>query len=1002
MAKRRALCLFGVSLLLAAQSFAFPPALAAPEELKWSPVNIPADGKTGHWQLADGSDVELLTMASDGALYAHARPSSTNYTLFKSTDGGYRWSYTGQVTDNIVALAVMPGDAGSVYYATTSTIHRSSDGGKSFNMIAVGPGGAGSGNVAITSLVVGMLGDRRIIVVGTEDRDTGQYGGVYIADESRLFGGWVNTGIGGYDALAVGFSPGYARDRLLVAVAANETDTLVATRHGDMEWGALSGNVTINGTASRKARIVFPPDFDSSSGKPVLFLGLDTGSGGGDIYRLELRRAPERSRVTDLNAASADGQAGIDIAGLAVSGNMSGYHLLAGAATSNKVYISDDDGKTWSTSLKDPSGQSKTYLLAAPDFPQSDKAYAATSGAGRAFSYTVDGGATWNQLGLIDTRLSEIVGLGVSPDYGRDRPLFMLTWGGEHSVWRSLDGGETWERVFSGGLAGAAVLSGLEVSPTYGGASQTLFLTGRSGSQWSIWRSEDSGQTFTRRPALFPIDVLVAASDNIVFVGSYNGTASLVYASANGGFFYSTPAAAGTSRLKSIALSPDYAKDATVLVGNTAGRVYLSADNGTSFEQLPPGASAAPFSGNVFVAFAPEFSRSRIVYAVSDAVATTASKQRVYRFTVGKSSDWENIDSTLPVGSILNRPVISPDGVIYVANAMTNGGMERSLAPSSLNPSFETVTRGLTDNATLNGLWLPGDRLFAVDTKNTLLMTFIDSATGLVTLTSPADKVQGVGVNNVRLDWQSIKGVTRYEWQVDDDSNFAVTDSGFQGETDGSSTPLPPLRAATTYYWRVRATQPVLSPWSEKRSFSTMLAGTVDGIELYNPQAGVARMPRQPVFQWSAVSGAQRYELMVSANVSFSESTIAKVGDDSLPETAWKSDVALEYDTTYYWKVRGVGAGSQSAWSATGVFTTEKAPQSEESVQPAVPQALSAQPPSPMPAVPLPLLISPQPPQPPATQPGLLSWTLYAGIALLGVIVGLLVAILVLLAKRDR
>ena len=64
-----------------------PPAIATPDEVKWSKVNIPTEGKLGDWVLANGSDVQHLTMAIDDSLYGYADPSGTSYTLFKSTDG---------------------------------------------------------------------------------------------------------------------------------------------------------------------------------------------------------------------------------------------------------------------------------------------------------------------------------------------------------------------------------------------------------------------------------------------------------------------------------------------------------------------------------------------------------------------------------------------------------------------------------------------------------------------------------------------------------------------------------------------------------------------------------------------------------------------------------------------------------------------------------------------------------------------------------------------------
>jgi len=60
----------------------------ASDEVRWSRVNLPTEGRLGDWMLADGSDVEHLTTAIDGTLYCYADPTGTSRTLFKSTDGG--------------------------------------------------------------------------------------------------------------------------------------------------------------------------------------------------------------------------------------------------------------------------------------------------------------------------------------------------------------------------------------------------------------------------------------------------------------------------------------------------------------------------------------------------------------------------------------------------------------------------------------------------------------------------------------------------------------------------------------------------------------------------------------------------------------------------------------------------------------------------------------------------------------------------------------------------
>ena len=201
-------------------SFFHPsPATAAPDEVKWSRVDIPTEGEIGNWVLASGSSIQHLTMANDGTIYGYASPSGTSYTLFKSRDAGYSWSYTGQVRDAIVDIATARDDANLVYYATASDVYKSADAGNSFVRLPASPGGAGTGNITITSIDVARLAGKSIIAVSTVDSDNSQYGGVYTLDESELVPSWRNTNIGSYDVCVVAFSPKFASDRQLVAIA---------------------------------------------------------------------------------------------------------------------------------------------------------------------------------------------------------------------------------------------------------------------------------------------------------------------------------------------------------------------------------------------------------------------------------------------------------------------------------------------------------------------------------------------------------------------------------------------------------------------------------------------------------------------------------------------------------------------------------------------------------------------------------------------------------------
>jgi len=1024
----------GLTLLLSVSIVFANPAITSADEARWSRVNIPTEGKVGNWVLADGSDIKHLTMASDGTLYAYAQ--GLTYTLYKSTDDGYSWSYTGKVQDSIVDIAISPNDTGLVYYATTSKVYRSTDGGKTFAALTANPGGAGSNNVEITSIDVTWL-NGNIVTVGTRDTDSSQFGGVYTLDEDQILSRWTDTGVGSYDVYAVAFSPNFSSDRQLTAVITDETDTYVTTKIGDVGWGIVTGNARLDkdnsGTptpiaVATSAVIAFPNPYDSdtTSENHALFIGIDAGSDSGDVYRIDGAEAPDNSIATDLNAGAVNGLNNLDITGLAVNGNTASANLLAGAANSTQTYSSTDGGKNWAKYRKEPTGGSKTYVLMAPDFSSSHRAYAATSGSESALSISRDKGIYWNQIGLIDTGMSTIVDFAPSPDYSRDNTLFMLTFGGEHSLWRSLDNGTVWERIFSSDLTNVDSISQVELSPEYGTDRQVVLLTGTGGGNPVTWQSTNNGQKFTRWIARDPdtgatltINTLAVVNDNDLLISSYNGSSALVYHSANGGFFYSAGAPAGNQSLNSLVLSPRHDTDKSILAGNTNGWVYWSTDNGTSFEPLPPDATSAPLTGYITVAFDPKFESNNIVYAASN----TADKG-VYRFTIGTSTGWERIDSTLPSGGTLDQLTVLSDGTLYATDSKADAGMERCLNPTySLGPSFETVTRGLSDGATLSELWQHGHTLWTIDSTNIKLLTFTDRLTPAVIPISPSNQAPGIGIlinhtiSNVVLDWETLPGATSYKWQLDYDTDFSTVPAGFEGDTKVSSARMPSLEPTTTYYWRVKATAPVLSSWSDKWSFTTSLDSEAIALKLESPKPGARDVAVKPVFQWTGITAADTYELLVSTDVHFSNPSIIKIGTYAISSTVWESNTSLNYDTTYYWKVRAANSDTHSPWSAVGAFTTLSPP---EAASPAISLAAPAVPKLPIPEVvtqtplpePAPTALSqtprpapkpPAPPAPPVAQPATTPlWVIYLIGGLLLTIILSLIIVLVMVAAIRR
>ncbi|MDD5338889.1 MAG: hypothetical protein PHG35_05715 [Dehalococcoidales bacterium] len=911
--------LFGFVTLYPATALAATPA-------KWSKVNIPSGGLAGGWVLAGGSDVKCLTAAIDGTLYAYG--AGLTDTLLKSTDGGKRWSAIGNVRDAITGIAVSPADPAIIYYATVSSVYRSADGGIYFQKLPDVPTRAGA---VVTSISVTWL-NNNIIAVATADANPAEFGGVYIFDEGEFYHGWADAAIGDYDVYALSFSPDYPASLQLVAVVSNEADTFVFNKMGNADWNTFIGLAQLNrdncippaSVVAIGAAIAFPEGYQSYAASSF-FVGINTGTAEGDVYKITTADTPNNSLATDLNC-------GMDVSALAAHLDTQQINLIAGSASTGYVCISRDGGASWAYSQKNPTGNAVTSILFASDFDSSGSIYAATSGNSSALSISHDMGLTWNQISLIDAAITTLKDFAPSPDSSQLNTLFLITSYLEgslrHSLWRSLNDGASWERILSSDSTSVDSLSLVSLPPEYSPGCLTLFVYGASNGKPVIWKSQDNGQSFLYRPirdpstgTSFNINVWTVADADTLYLGSADGA---VYTTADSGYSYLQCASAGGSQLNSLALSPGFANDGAILAGNIEGGIYFSDNRGYSFVPLPLDAASPPLEGAVTVAFDPNFTTSRTVYAASD-----VADSGIYRFIIGTSEEWESIVSSLPVGASINRLSVSAAGVLYAANGNVDGGMERCLNPRySLTPLFESISRGLSDGAKLYGLWQRNGQLWSIDLHNIKLMTFLDTLTSPVTLVAPDNASTGIGVlydhavKDISIAWDTLTGATNYEWQCSFDSSFSTIPADCSGTASGGPMYLPPLQPATTYYWRVRACSPAFSLWSEKWSFTTIMDTATLDLILESPSPGATGISIKPVFQWTGILGAEAYEMLIATDADFFHTVILKIGDYALKTNAWNCDVNLDGGTVYYWKIRAVTASTRSAWSSVGIFTT--------------------------------------------------------------------------------
>jgi len=408
------------------------------------------------------------------------------------------------------------------------------------------------------------------------------------------------------------------------------------------------------------------------------------------------------------------------------------------------------------------------------------------------------------------------------------------------------------------------------------------------------------------------------------------------------------------------------ASNGDVLVGGSDGYISYSKDGGSTFER-----TIDLGTGNAVVTTDVDYADNNRIYV---GIGTSLKRHKA-------------TTATSPPAGTRGTMAYTITGIAHVEGATY--AVSSDGANSNLDMSFKVHTAGSTALAEWTTTAATGEaytsgprvvkvsmsggkpRLWAIDTNTPDLESYTD-ATSLQApaLVSPEDEAS-ISINTAsgkayditfifeRYSDSDVKDAT-LQIATDADFNAIVHTGTYTGITtntiakvvgpfanDGGGTVeyLP----GATYYWRVRTTTPLNSPWSETRSF------TVESLEapfdVSGPAVGSGEVSTMPVLTWGAYPGAIHYELALSEDPSF-----------QIPE--WSHNVdnnfyavadALDYSTTYYWRVRGVTGESYTVrrsvvvpagpW-VTGVFTTEAEPVVEEPdvitiTEPAPPQKIT-------------------------------------------------------------
>ena len=191
----------------------------------------------------------------------------------------------------------------------------------------------------------------------------------------------------------------------------------------------------------------------------------------------------------------------------------------------------------------------------------------------------------------------------------------------------------------------------------------------------------------------------------------------------------------------------------------------------------------------------------------------------------------------------------------------------------------------------------------------------------------PLNNAQNITVTP-QLDWSDISGAQKYRLQVSALSNFSVLwidDSSLTSSSYQVSSGV--LAYNSVYYWRIKAKN--TAGWGSYQTspyrFFTMIIPPPAAPVLLTPANGATGVSLTPLLDWSDISGAVKYRLVVAADTGFSNII---VDDSTLVSSQYILPAGLLANSTvYYWKVAAKNSIYWSVFSGKFSFKTYGGPQ---------------------------------------------------------------------------
>jgi photosystem II stability/assembly factor-like uncharacterized protein len=446
----------------------------------------------------------------------------------KSTDGAHSWKLINSgISDQAMRYVVMDPTNSQVLYAA------SWHGGSVFKTTNAGQSWAAAN---------GGLGGAKIIDIKV---DPAQPRTVYAMSFLR---GLFRSDNGGSSWSAVGLSPYYVFE---VAVNPGAHQTILASAVNDALYMSTNGG----GTWTNSSKGLAAMSVTALASDPVLPGWIFAGTGMQGVFA----SSDSGSTVTAAN----NGLGNLEIRSMAMAGGI----LYAGTSTGG-IYKSSNRGSGWAEINRGlPQADQKRL--------QSEPAMKRYQNWGPVEDFLLEGldPAHLDPVQPKTTIAAPILALAVDP---KDSNLVLAGTGGS-GVYRTTNGSD-WA---ASGLGGQMVYA-LAISP----ADSHIVFAGTDGAAGSVWKSSDSGRTWTKlgnglnSKSVQTLAIQPGQGNKI-----YAGTSTGLYRSTDGGTTWSAFALAGQNVFSLLAIS----QTTQVLYAGTAQGVFVSADGGATWKQYRNG-----------------------------------------------------------------------------------------------------------------------------------------------------------------------------------------------------------------------------------------------------------------------------------------------------------------------------------------------------------------------------------------------------------------------------